>query len=155
MKLIILLSALFLVSGAYAQESTSGRQKHFNTYKNHLAIQGYDPVAYFEDGKAVKGVGNHRSEYKGIIYHFSSDEHKMLFEKNPSKYEPQYGGWCAYAMGDDGDKVEINPSTFKIVDGKLYLFYNKGGDNTKVYWNEDQDNLMKEANKNWKSITGK
>lgn len=155
MKLLMLLGGLFLGTLVLAQESTSTRQKHFNTYKNHLAIQGYDPVAYFEKGKAVKGTGTYRFEYKGIIYHFSSEEHKSLFEKNPSKYEPQYGGWCAYAMGDDGDKVEINPSTFKIVDGKLYLFYNKSGENTKVYWNEDEDELMKEGNKNWKSIVGK
>lgn len=155
MRLIILLLVCSFGTTIWAQESTFGRQKHFNTYKNHLAIQGYDPVAYFEDGKAVKGVGNHRYEYKGIIYHFSSDEHKNLFEKNPSKYEPQYGGWCAYAMGDDGDKVEINPTTFKIVNGKLYLFYNKGGENTKVYWNEDEDALMRAGNKNWNTIVGK
>jgi len=137
-----------------AQESTAGRQKHFNTFKNHLAIQGYDPVSYFTEGKAVKGSGSFRYEEKGIIYHFSSDENRELFKKNPAKYEPQYGGWCAYAMGDSGDKVEINPSTFKIVNGKLYLFFNKGGNNTKVTWNEDQDELMKNATANWKKIIG-
>ena len=137
-----------------AQESTASRQKHINAFKNHLAIQGYDPVAYFTLGKAVKGNGAFRHEEKGIIYHFSSEENRDLFKKNPAKYEPQYGGWCAYAMGDSGDKVEINPVTFKIVNGKLYLFYNKSGNNTKIDWNEDQDALMKTANANWKKIVG-
>jgi len=155
MKYYLLICSFLFVAGMYAQESTVKRQKHFNTYKNHLAIQGYDPVAYFADGKAVKGTGSFRFEYKGIIYHFSSEEHKNLFEKNPAKYEPQYGGWCAYAMGDDGDKVEINPTTFKIVNGKLYLFYNKGGENTKTYWNEQEDELMKAGNQNWNEIIGK
>jgi hypothetical protein len=57
-------------------------------------------------------------------------------------------------MGNDGDKVAINPSTFKIVNGKLYLFYNKGGENTRVYWNDNQDEQIKTANANWKKIVG-
>lgn len=87
MKLLLLLVGLFLGTMVLAQEATSTRQKHFNTYKNHLAIQGYDPVAYFENGKAIKGTGTYRYEYKGIIYHFSSEEHKMLLKKihPPSK----------------------------------------------------------------------
>ena len=113
---ILFVALLTMVSlGLWSQETTAGRQKHFNTFKNHLAIQGYDPVAYFTEGKAVKGSGNYRAEVKGIIYHFSTAEPtRDLFEKNPSKYEPQYGGWCAYAMGDDGDKVAINPKRLRL-----------------------------------------
>ena len=55
-------------------------------------------------------------------YYFSSEKNKAEFSQNPSKYKPQYGGWCAYAMGSNGEKVEVNPETFKLIDGKLYLF---------------------------------
>jgi YHS domain-containing protein len=149
---VLLFCGIGMVSTA--QETTAARQKHFNIYRNHLAIQGYDPVAYFTEGKAVKGSGAFKHTENGVIYYFSSEENREMFKKNPDKYEPQYGGWCAYAMGDSGDKVEINPATFKIVSGKLYLFYNKGGTNTKLYWNENQDELLKNANTNWKKITG-
>ena len=151
----LLILLVFGISGtALAQSTAAGRQKHFNIYKNHLAIQGYDPVAYFTDGKAVKGSGTYKHTENGVIYYFSPEEHREKFKKDPAKYEPQYGGWCAYAMGESGDKVEINPSTFKIVNGKLYLFYNKGGTNTKIDWNEDENNLLKQGNANWKKITG-
>jgi hypothetical protein len=67
-------------------------------------------------------------------------------------YEPQYGGWCAFAMGDSGDKVSISPSTFKIIDGKLYLFYNSFFNNTLKTWNKNQKDLNKKATINWKEI---
>ena len=78
-----------------------------------------------------------------------------MFLKTPSNYEPQYGGWCAYAMGAKGTKVEIDPETFKIKDGKLFLFYHKLFTNTLLSWNKDEDNLNREADKNWKSIISK
>lgn len=75
-----------------------------------------------------------------------------MFLKNPASYEPQYGGWCAYAMGANGEKVEINPETFKIVDGKLNLYYNAFFNNTLKSWNKDEGNLKKKADANWKKI---
>jgi hypothetical protein len=77
---------------------------------------------------------------------------KEYFSKNPSKYEPQFGGWCAFAMGDSGEKVEINPETFKIIDGKLYLFYNAFFNNTLKSWNKDEANLKAKATSNWNKI---
>ena len=74
---------------------------------------------------------------------------KELFKKNPAQYEPQYGGWCAYAMGNDGSKVEVDPETFKILNAKLYLFYNKYFTNTLKSWNKDEGRLMKSADANW------
>ena len=74
-----------------------------------------------------------------------------MFLKNPSKYEPQYGGWCAYAMGSAGEKVEINPETFKIIDGKLYLFYNAYFNNTLKSWNKEETKLKSQADTNWKN----
>ena len=73
-------------------------------------------------------------------------------KKNPLNYEPQYGGWCAYAMGKDGSKVEVDPETFKIIDGKLYLYYNKFFNNTLKSWNKDETNLKSRADLNWKKF---
>jgi YHS domain-containing protein len=122
MKKLVVFALLLLSVAAFAQND-SKRINEYNLEKK-VAVQGYDPVAYFKQAKAIKGKKEISVSYQGIIYQFSSSENKDTFLKNPSKYEPQYGGWCAYALGSSGEKVEINPETFKIIDGKLYLFYN-------------------------------
>ena len=124
-QILILFVALLSVTG-FAQKS---RASQFNL-ENKVAIQGYDPVAYFTQKKAVKGKAAMASTYEGVTYYFSSQANKETFTKNPASYEPQYGGWCAYAMGANGEKVEVDPGTFKILDGKLYLYYNAYFNNT-------------------------
>jgi hypothetical protein len=90
--------------------------------------------------------------HQGVTYYFSSAANKEVFKKDPAQYEPQYGGWCAYAMGSKGEKVPIDPETFKITNGKLYLFYNKFFNNTLTSWNKDESGLMNKANVNWGKI---
>ena len=120
-----------------------------------IAVKGYDVVAYFSN-KTIKGSENYQLKYKDVIYRFSSVENKNLFAANPSKYAPQYGGWCAYAMGKDGSKVDIDPETFEIRDGKLYLFYNKFGTNTLELWiKENPEKLKSNADVNWKKLSQK
>jgi YHS domain-containing protein len=149
-KTLVSLLILFLASATlFAQEPT--RKKHFNLEKG-VAIQGYDPVAYFTKNKAVKGKKDLAVYYQGATYYFSSAENKESFKNNPSKYEPEYGGWCAYAMGAKGEKVEIDPETFKIINSKLYLFYNKFFNNTLKDWNKDENNLHTKADANWTKI---
>ena len=150
MKNIFLLTIAFLSMTTFGQ-NTAKRISNYNLEKK-VAIQGYDPVAYFVQKKAVKGKSTLASTHDGVVYYFSSQANKDLFLKNPSSYEPQYGGWCAFAMGDYGEKVEINPETFKIIDGKLYLFYNAFFNNTLKSWNKDETNLKKKADTNWKKI---
>ena len=150
MKKLTLFVLLFVSIASFAQND-SKRIAQYNV-ENKVAILGYDPVAYFNVGKAVKGKKEIAANYQGVIYKFSSNENKDAFVKNPSKYEPQYGGWCAYAMGSAGEKVEINPETFKIIDGKLYLFYNAYFNNTLKSWNPDEANLKVKADNNWKKI---
>lgn len=147
MKNILILFTAFLSVTAFAQ----GSRAQFNL-ENKTAIQGYDPVAYFIQKKAVKGKTSIAANYEGVIYNFSSQSNKDIFLKDPAGYEPQYGGWCAFAMGDSGKKVEINPETFKVMDGKLYLFYNAYFNNTLKSWNKDEINLKKKADNNWKKI---
>jgi YHS domain-containing protein len=146
-QILILLVAFISVTGL-AQTS---RATHFNL-ENKVAIQGYDPVAYFTQKKAVKGKKEIASIYEGVTYYFSTQTNKTAFAKNPAGYEPQYGGWCAFAMGDYGKKVEVDPETFKILDGKLYLFYNAYFNNTLKSWNKNESNLKKKADTNWKKF---
>jgi len=147
-------SLLFMVVislSTLAQTQDPLRKKHFNLEGN-LAIDGYDPVAYFVQGKAIKGKKEMAVIHEGVLYYFSSVANKEEFKKNPGKYEPQYGGWCAYAMGAENEKVKVDPKTFKVVDGKLYLFYKKFFKNTLTEWNKYESNLKSKANKNWSAI---
>lgn len=140
-----------LASIAMFSQNNAKRITQFNL-DNKVAIQGYDPVAYFKQNKAIKGKDDFKASYMGVTYKFSSATNKDVFIKNPTVFEPQFGGWCAFAMGDSGDKVKINPETFKIIDEKLYLFYNAFFNNTLKRWNEDEINLKAKAENNWKRI---
>ncbi len=144
-NLASLILLIFSIPG-YSQNSAE-RVKNFNL-QDHLAIQGYDPVAYFTVSKAIKGKKEISTSFDNVTYYFSSESNKKTFLKNPKSYEPEYGGWCAFAMGDYGKKVAINPETFKIIDGKLYLFYNTFLNNTLKSWNKDETNLLQKAELN-------
>jgi len=149
-KLSIIIFAAVLSLPTFAQTAAK-RVKEYNL-ENKVAIQGYDPVAYFIQKKALKGKTTLATTYEGVVYYFSTQANKENFAKNPSQYEPQFGGWCAYAMGANAEKVEINPETFKIIDGKLFLFYNAFFNNTLKSWNKDEVSLKKKAEANWKKI---
>jgi YHS domain-containing protein len=151
MKKIIVSIFLTAFTMGIAKAQSAIRVKEFNLEKG-VAIQGYDPVAYFLQNKAVKGNKQFTALAEGVTYHFSSAANKDLFIKDYKKYEPQYGGWCAYAMGAANEKVEIDPETFKIVNGKLYLFYHSWVNNTLNKWNKDEANLKAKADKNWMTI---
>jgi YHS domain-containing protein len=151
MKKSILILFVVLSSTISFAQSAAKRVKEYNL-ENKVALQGYDPVAYFTQKKAVKGKSSIASTFEGVTYYFSSQANKEAFTKNPTSYEPQYGGWCAYAMGANAEKVEINPETFKIVDGKLYVFYNAYFNNTLKSWNKDEVSLKKKADTNWKKF---
>ena len=129
---------------------TTGKQ--FNVDGSGVAIDGYDPVSYFISQKPVKGKKEFSLLEHGIIYQFASQKNENMFRSDPAKYEPQYGGWCAYAMGFSGNKVEVDPETFKILSGKLYLFYNKFFNNTLKSWNKNEANLKNKADANWLKI---
>jgi len=149
MKYLLSLIALAVLSlSVTAQDAAALRKKHFNL-ESGIAIKGYDPVAYFTQNKAVKGKKELAISHQGVLYYFSSVENKEAFRAAPFKYEPEYGGWCAYAMGNSGDKVSIDPETFKLVNGKLYLFYNRYFTNTLKDWNKNEASLKKNADLNW------
>ena len=151
-----LLLALIVLANTFSANAQDqpARKKHFNLDEG-IAISGYDPVLYFTQAKALKGNKQFATVYDGVTYYFLSAASRDEFKKNPSKFEPAYGGWCAYAMGAKGDKVSIDPKTFKIVGGRLYLFYNKLFNNTLDDWNKDESNLKAKADVNWQKIISK
>jgi YHS domain-containing protein len=152
LKRFLLISCLgWLTPMLAAAQQTA---KHTHTAKG-IAIQGYDAVAYFTQKKAVKGTAAYATQYDGATYYFSTVAHRDSFAQHPSQYAPQYGGWCAYAMGLKGEKVDIDPETFKVTDGKLYLFYNAYLNNTLKPWNKDETNLRTKADRNWTAIISK
>jgi YHS domain-containing protein len=147
---LILLLSIASHKTILAQDDAT-RVKHYNIEKG-IMLSGYDPVSYFS-GKPVKGKSTLLCKYKSSVYQFSSQVNLDKFKAEPAKYEPAYGGWCAYAMGAKGEKVEVDPETFKITSGKLYLFYHSLFSNTLNDWNEDETNLKKKADTNWTNTT--
>ena len=123
---------------------------HDNVGKDHLAVQGYDVVSYFS-GKPTSGDARITATHGGHTYRFSSEENRKAFAAAPDKYAPQYGGWCATAMAK-GDKVEIDPKTFKVTNGRLFLFYNGFWGNALKDWNVDEAGLTRKADTQWHQI---
>jgi len=116
--------------------------------KSNAAIQGYDPVAYFEESKPVKGKSELSYSWKQATWHFASKQNLDDFKSNPEKYAPQFGGYCAYGMAE-GHKALTSPDAWTILDAKLYLNYNK---DVKELWNKDRPGNIEKAKKNWPTI---
>ena len=126
-----------------------------NVDESGVIIQGHDVVSYFKSGGPKKGDSKYRAEYNGSTYFFSSEKNKHEFLKSPEKYAPKYGGWCAYAVADSESKVEIDPTSYLIQDGKLLLFYNGLWGNTRKKWLKDDKDFLKKADANWPKVKNK
>lgn len=109
------------------------------------AIRGYDPVAYFTEGRPVKGSSAITVKHEDGIYHFASEENRALFESDPEHYAPQYGGYCAYGLSR-GFVVSTDPNAWTIHNNKLFLNYSLGVRNT---WSKKKDEYIKKADRNW------
>lgn len=126
-------------------------QKSETFVKSGIAIQGYDPVAYFKEAKPVKGNENFSFKWNDANWLFSNQQNLDSFKLNPLKFAPQYGGYCAYGMSE-GHKAPTEPDAWTIVNGKLYLNYNT---KVKGYWNKDQSKRIEDADKNWPGLKDK
>ena len=145
MKKILFILFISSSTALFSQQIDYNEQKKF-------VANGYDVVAYFSNS-AVNGSTKYRSVYDGASYRFSSQKNLDTFKANPKKYVPEYGGWCAFAMADKGEKVTINPKTFEIRNGKLYLFYDAFFNNTYESWLEETPaKLIKKADVSWSKI---
>lgn len=154
-KFFVIFSMLLLLSVNMIAQSSNIRQKHYNTDKETLALEGYDPVSYFISNKPLKGNKKWSYTYEGIRYWFSNEGNKSEFANNPSKYEPAYGGWCALAMAANGEKVSVDPLAYKISDGRLLLFYKTTFYNALNAWNKDktlESERLSKGDQYWKSI---
>jgi YHS domain-containing protein len=129
---------------------SAGKQL-LNLDRSGLAIQGYDPVAFFTDQRPVKGNSQFQSEYNGARYYFASTDHKAAFDKDPAKYEPQFGGYCAYGVSH-GARAPIKIEAWQIVNGRLLMQYDLG---VKDDFNKDQQGTLKKADQNWPGLVEK
>ena len=147
MKLCPTIISTCLCLVAMAQGEEASRRRNFNT-ENDVAMREFDPVTYFSN-KPTKGNPKIYERYKGITYCFSNEANKEEFKKNPAKYEPAYGGWDAYSMAVNGERIKVLPTVYKIIDGKIYLFYNFKNSNNLLKWNKEEKKLKKSADHNW------
>jgi YHS domain-containing protein len=145
-KIILSLILATLALPVLAQTKTL-----LNLDKTGVAIQGYDPVAFFTDGKPVKGEEKFLIKHEGAIYFFASKEHKDLFKADPAKYTPEFGGYCAYGVSRN-KLVEIDVDAFQIADGKLLLQYSKG---VRDDFNSDKVGNLAKAKANWPALVTK
>jgi YHS domain-containing protein len=144
--LIVFLSCFCLT--LFAQSEDASRRRNFNL-DHDVAINGFDPVSYF-NGKPAKGNSKISADFKGVTYFFIDEANRETFKKSPAKFEPAYGGWCAYTVALNGDRVKVNPSVYKITEGKLYLFYSFNGDNRLLKWSKDEQKIKPVADRHWR-----
>jgi len=147
-KLILSLVVATLALPLFAQTAS---KTLLNLDKTGVAIQSYDPVAFFTDNKPVKGDQKFLLKHDGAIYFFASKEHKDLFKADPAKYMPEFGGYCAYGVSRN-KLVEIDVNAFQIVDGKLLLQYSKG---VRDDFNKDPKSNLAKAATNWVGLLEK
>jgi len=139
----------FLPTAAFAYDEAS--TSSINLTQHNIAIAGYDPVAYFVTNQASKGDKKFSVTHQGATYYFASAGHRDAFKANPTKYEPQFGGFCALGVAL-GKKLDIDPTTWKIVDDKLYFNVNR---DVQVKWNEDIPGNLAKAQSNWPVLKDK
>ena len=140
-----------LVAGAALSViALASRAGEFNE-TNGVAIKGYDPVAFFKESKPVRGKDDFRFDYKGSTFIFSSADNRATFAADPEKYVPQYGGYCAFGTAR-GYKADIDPATFTVVDGRLYLNYNT---QVQKEWAADRTRFIREADERWPAVSKK
>jgi YHS domain-containing protein len=140
--LIVTTPAMAGVPGSHSQVNLDG---------NGVALGGYDPVAYFDGGKPTHGVAAIFASYDGARYLFATAAHRRAFLTNPKKYVPEFGGFCAVGTSF-GEKVDIDPETGEVVNGKLYLNYNQ---HALDLFNKDQSSTITKAESNWSTVKDK
>lgn len=145
LKSLINVSTFFLLLTSFSVAATD---PIYTGGTGKAAIRGYDTVAYFTQGKAVKGDQAISYEYQGATWWFSSEEHRELFIQSPDTYAPQYGGYCAYAVSRN-TTASVKPEIFNVHEGKLYLNYNKG---VQKRWLKNKEERITNADKYWPDL---
>lgn len=136
----------------FALVALAHAEKPVNTTLLGVAIKGYDPVAYFTDNKPMKGDAKFSHEWNGAQWHFSSAEHRDLFQADPTKYAPQFGGYCAWAVSQNYTANSDPERAWKVVNGKLYLNYNR---EVQQKWETDVPGNIAKGDVNWPKLLKK
>ncbi len=141
---------------AVASSALSPATREYLLDPGRLAVLGYDVVSYFPEGgaKPVPGKPELRAELDGVVYYFATPEHRALFQADPARFRPAFGGWCAHAMADGGRKVIINPTNYLLTRGRLFLFYKTFWADAVPNWNKDPERYEPEADEWWRKISG-
>lgn len=143
------LLTIFIVTISFSFQVKAQKAHVFSDKQG--ALRGYDPVAYFNESKPVKGTKDFIYHWNGADWYFSNLENMETFKASPEKYAPQYGGYCAFGMSN-GYKAPIDPQAWTIVEGKLYLNYNK---EVQQSWNKNQNEFINKADENWPQVANK
>ena len=150
MKLSTFVKSTFVTTALLASSLTFAANIEVNANSNDIAISGYDTVSYFTKGAPTKGTNEFTAAYNGAIYQFASAENRDLFKASPSKYAPQYGGFCAMGVALN-KKLDTDPTAWHIREGKLYLNLNKA---VQKKWSTDVPGFIETAQHNWTDIKG-
>ena len=147
--LVTAASAVIMLLAPVGLGRAAGEQSApVNQSSDGVAIEGYDPVAYFTDSRPVKGSSQYTYQWHGAVWHFASAQHREAFVKSPESYAPQYGGYCAYGVSQ-GHTAPVDPAAWKIINGKLYL-----NNNTEVQelFLSHPSSEIKKADQNWPKL---
>lgn len=146
--------AAFASTPSTSAETTSRAYLHsYNLPSSGVALEGYCPVAYFAVDEAVRGKPEHASTYDGVTYWFVSADAQAAFDREPERYLPAYGGWCAFGMAVE-DKFPVDPTNFAIVDGRLMLFLrNRDVDALELWRQGDESELVRTADAHWAKVS--
>lgn len=146
LKLVFLLTLLIHAAPVVAADDPV---TPINTDARNLALKGYDPVAYFADGKPIPGLPTLPYEWNGAVWRFANAANRARFISDPAAFAPQFGGYCAWAVSRNYT-ADIDPDAFDIVDGKLYLNYSKF---VQLRWKVNRDHNIRKAEQNWPKLT--
>jgi|HubBroStandDraft_1064217.scaffolds.fasta_scaffold00438_30 hypothetical protein len=148
LALLVFSMSMGILPPATVQAGVPGSTSALNVDEHGVALRGYDPVAYFSSGKPTPGIETISASYGGARYLFATKAHKKRFVKNPQKYIPQFGGFCSVGTAN-GQKVDTDPMTGEVVNGKLYLNYNA---KVSELFKQDTPGIIGRAERNWPAV---
>ncbi len=160
-RIPLMMFCLLAANWASAQTSAPSNAPKTTLHQRHnllgegVGLAGYDPVSYFPEGggNPARGLISNSLQYEGVTYRFSSQENLNRFKQNPAKYLPAYGGWCAWAVAELGKRVDIDPESFVLKDGKLYVFYRDPALDTRSLWQKDIAGFIQKGDTKWRELS--
>jgi hypothetical protein len=149
--MMILAAPASVVVPTVASAAVPGSTSAVNVDGSGLALRGYDPVAYFDGGAPTRGIETISATYDGARYVFASEAHRQAFQADPQRYIPEFGGYCAIGTSF-GEKVDADPETGRVVNGKLYVNFDK---RAQALFNKDVPGTISRADQNWPTVKDK